>query len=60
MLGVYPTHESADAAVDASRTKGFRSTDISVLFPQNVVMPLQPSSWSGSHRGITSETSLSV
>ena len=36
VFGVYPTHESADAAVDALRTKGFRSTDISVLFPQNV------------------------
>ena len=35
VFGVYPTHESADAAVDALRTKGFRSTDISVLFPQN-------------------------
>ena len=36
VFGVYPTHESADAAVDALRTKGFRSADISVLFPQNV------------------------
>ena len=36
VFGVYPTHESADAAVDTLRTKGFRSTDISVLFPQNV------------------------
>jgi len=36
IFGIYPTHESVDAAVDALRTKGFRSTDISVLFPQNV------------------------
>lgn len=36
VFGVYATHESADAAVDALRTQGFRSTDISVLFPQNV------------------------
>src|SRR6186997_1256465 len=36
VFGVYPTHESADAAVDTLRTKGFRNTDISVLFPQNV------------------------
>jgi hypothetical protein len=36
IFGVYPTHESADVAVDTLRTRGFRSTDISVLFPQNV------------------------
>ena len=36
VFGVYPTHESADAAVDTLKTKGFRNTDISVLFPQNV------------------------
>ena len=36
VFGVDPTHESADAAVDTLRTKRFRSTDISVLFPQNV------------------------
>jgi hypothetical protein len=36
VFGVYPTHDSADAAVDTLRTKGFRNTDISVLFPQNV------------------------
>ena len=35
VFGVYPTRESADAAVDTLRAKGFRSTDISVLFPQN-------------------------
>jgi hypothetical protein len=36
VFGIYPTHEAADAAVDTLRTKGFRNTDISVLFPQNV------------------------
>jgi hypothetical protein len=36
VFGVYPTRDSADAAVDTLRTKGFRNTDISVLFPQNV------------------------
>lgn len=36
VFGIYPTHDSADAAVDTLRAKGFRSTDISVLFPQNV------------------------
>src|SRR5579859_7246632 len=36
IFGVYPTPESADAAVDTLRTKGFRSTDVSVLFPQNL------------------------
>lgn len=36
VFGIYPTHGSADTAVDALRTEGFRSTDISVLFPQNV------------------------
>jgi hypothetical protein len=35
VFGIYPTQESADAAVDALRTKGFRPTDISILFPQN-------------------------
>jgi hypothetical protein len=35
VFGIYPTHDSADAAVDALRIQGFRSTDVSVLFPQN-------------------------
>jgi hypothetical protein len=35
VFGIYPTHESADAAVAMLRTSGFRSTDVSVLFPQN-------------------------
>jgi len=36
VFGIFPTRASADAAVDALRTKGFRNTDVSVLFPQNV------------------------
>ncbi len=36
LFGIYPTHASADAAVDTLRSKGFRNTDISVMFPQNV------------------------
>lgn len=35
VFGLYPTRDSADAAVATLRTAGFRNTDISVLFPQN-------------------------
>ena len=35
VFGIYPTQESADAAVDTLRTRGFRPTDMSVLFPEN-------------------------
>lgn len=35
VFGIYPTHERADAAVGTLRSKGFRNTDVSVLFPQN-------------------------
>ena len=35
VFGIYPTHDSADAAVDTLRNRGFRNTDVSVLFPQN-------------------------
>jgi hypothetical protein len=35
-FGIYPTFESVQTAVDALRTAGFRRTDISVLFPENV------------------------
>jgi hypothetical protein len=35
VFGIYPTHESADAAVATLKARGFRNTDISVLFPQN-------------------------
>jgi hypothetical protein len=36
VFGIYPTHDAADAAVDALRAKGFRNTDVSVLIPQNL------------------------
>jgi hypothetical protein len=36
VFGIYPTHASSDAAVDTLKTRGFRSADFSVLFPQNV------------------------
>jgi hypothetical protein len=36
VFGIYPTHDSADAAVTTLKTKGFRNTDVSVLFPQNL------------------------
>lgn len=35
VFGIYPTQHSADAAVETLRTRGFRPTDISILFPQN-------------------------
>ncbi len=35
VFGIYPTRDGADAAVDTLRAKGFRSADVSVLFPQN-------------------------
>ena len=36
VFAIYPTHGSVESAVDALKTEGFRNTDISVLFPQNV------------------------
>jgi len=36
VFGIYPTYEAVERAVDALRAAGFRTTDISVLFPQNV------------------------
>src|SRR6187401_1311577 len=35
VLGIYNSREAVERAVDALREAGFRSTDISVLFPQN-------------------------
>jgi hypothetical protein len=35
VFGIYPTRASAEDAVDALRTAGFRSTDVSVLFSEN-------------------------
>lgn len=36
VFGIYQTHDAVERAVDALRTAEFRSTDISVLFPENV------------------------
>src|SRR4051812_3830008 len=36
VFGIYPTYGSVDGAVDELRSAGFRNTDISVLFPENV------------------------
>jgi hypothetical protein len=39
VFGIYSTHEALEAAVDALRAKGFRSTDISVLSTQKPRLP---------------------
>jgi hypothetical protein len=36
VFGIYPTYSSVESGVDALKMAGFRNTDISVLFPQNV------------------------
>ena len=36
VFGLYPTYATVERAVDALRDAGFRSTDISVLFPENL------------------------
>jgi hypothetical protein len=36
VFGLYPSYDAAERAVDQLRDAGFRSTDISVLFPENV------------------------
>jgi hypothetical protein len=36
VFGIYGSYGVADAAVDALRAAGFRKTDISVMFPENV------------------------
>lgn len=36
VFGIYGSYGAADAAVDALRGSGFRNTDISVMFPENV------------------------
>src|SRR5438552_9422365 len=36
VFGIYASYESLQAAVDSLRTAGFRNTDISVLYPENV------------------------
>lgn len=36
VFGIYPSRGSAEEAVDHLRSAGFRATDISILFPENV------------------------
>ena len=36
VFGIYPTYANVESGVEALKTAGFRNTDISVLFPQNV------------------------
>ncbi len=36
VFGLYPNHSSAEHGVNTLKEAGFRNTDISVLFPQNV------------------------
>ena len=36
VFGIYPTYGTVESAVDELRGGGFRNTDISVLFPENV------------------------
>lgn len=36
VFGIYPTYNSVESGVDALKQAGFRNTDISVLFPENV------------------------
>src|SRR3977135_4084525 len=36
VFGIYSSYGQVESAVDALRAAGFRKTDISVLFPENV------------------------
>jgi hypothetical protein len=36
VFGVYPDREAVEEGVELLRRAGFRSTDISVLFPENI------------------------
>jgi hypothetical protein len=36
VFGIYPSYEAVERAVDALKSSGFRNTDISVLFPENI------------------------
>src|SRR5690348_18421179 len=36
VFGIYPAYASVENGVDALKAAGFRNTDISVLFPENV------------------------
>ena len=37
VFGIYRDRYGAETAVDALKDAGFRNTDISVLFPENIV-----------------------
>ena len=36
VFGIYPNYASVENGVEALKAAGFRNTDISVLFPENV------------------------
>ena len=36
VFGIYPEYADVENGVDALKAAGFRNTDISVLFPENV------------------------
>src|SRR5437773_10399278 len=36
VFGIYSTYEGVESTVDTLKSAGFRNTDISVLFPENV------------------------
>ena len=36
VFGIYPTYGAVEGAVEALRGAGFRATDISVLYPENI------------------------
>jgi len=36
VFGIYPNYSSVEEGVEALKIAGFRNTDISVLFPENV------------------------
>src|SRR5438874_8309177 len=36
VFGIYPTYGAVDGAVESLRASGFRNTDVTVLFPENV------------------------
>src|SRR6266446_5254648 len=36
VFGIYPSYRAVEVGVDALRAAGFRNTDISVMFPENV------------------------
>jgi hypothetical protein len=41
-FGIYSTRAAVENAVDTLKAEGYRNTDISVLFPQNVARRISP------------------